>query len=124
MPQTPGRTTQVEKFYGLPYCSTCQKAEQHLKDAGIKLKKYVNVKEEKVTKSELKELCKLAGGVEKVFSRRAMKYRSMGLDKKKLSDDDMLGYMLDEYTFIKRPTILTSDNRVLCGYSKKQYDAL
>lgn len=114
----------VEKFYGLPYCSTCQKAEQHLKDTGIKLKKYINVREEKVTKTELKELCKLAGGVEKVFSKRAMKYRAWGLDKKKLSDDEMLRYMLEEYTFIKRPTVLTSDKRVLCGYSKKQYDAL
>jgi arsenate reductase-like glutaredoxin family protein len=36
----------------------------------------------------------------------------------------MLRYMLEEYTFIKRPTVLTSDKRVLCGYSKKQYDAL
>ncbi len=114
----------VERFYGIPYCSTCQKAEQHLKDAGIRIRHYVNVKEEKVSKGDLQELCKLAGGVEKIFSKRAMKYRAWGLDKKKLSDDEMLDYMVEEYTFIKRPTIVTGDQKVLSGYSKKQYDAL
>ena len=114
----------VECFYWLPYCSTCVKAEQHLKEAGVKIRKYVNVKEEKVTKAELKEICKLAGGVDKVFSKRAMKYRAWGLDKKKLTDDEMLDYMVKEYTFIKRPTLVMNDKKVLSGYSKKQYDAL
>lgn len=114
----------VEEFYWLPYCSTCTKAEQHLKDAGIKIKKYINLKEEPVTKATVKKLIKLAGGTEAIFSKRAMKYRAWGLHEKTLSDDEMLDYMVQEYTFIKRPVLVTSDKQILAGFSKKRYDAL
>lgn len=114
----------VETFYWLPYCTTCQKAEAYLKDKGVKIKSYVDVKEDGVNKTTVKKLCKLAGGVEKVFSKRAMKYRSWGLNEKDLSDEEMIDYMVQEYTFIKRPTIVTNDDQVLSGFSKKQYDAM
>ena len=114
----------IERLYWLPYCSTCTKAEAYLLERGATIKQHINVKEEQVSDKELKELSAGVGGVESLFSKRAMKYRSMGLDKKKLSDDDMLGHMKSEYTFIKRPVIVTSDGKVLAGFSAKQYDAL
>ncbi|MGE0200647.1 MAG: arsenate reductase family protein [Candidatus Melainabacteria bacterium] len=114
----------IERMYGLPYCSTCVKAETFLKDYGATVKRFINVKEEAVTKKELQELAALLGGVDKLFSKRAMKYRAMGLDKMTLSDGDMLKHMQEEYTFIKRPTIVTSDGRALSGFSEKQYKAL
>jgi len=115
---------QIETMYWLPYCSTCVKAEQYLLERGTKIQKYVNLKEERVSKADVEKLVKLIGGAEKLFSKRAMKYRSMGLDKMKLSDDDMIRYMVEEYTFIKRPVIVTQDNQILAGFSAKQYQAL
>jgi len=115
---------EVEKLYWLPYCSTCTKAEKHLLDKGASIGRYINVKEEKVSREELEELCRLMGGVDKLFSKRAMKYRAWGLHEKELSDEDMLNYMQEEYTFIKRPVLVTKDRKVLAGFSAKQYDQL
>jgi arsenate reductase (glutaredoxin) len=53
-----------------------------------------------------------------------MKFRSLGLDKQVLTDDQLFQHMLDEYTFIKRPVILTKAGVVLAGFSAKAYDAL
>jgi arsenate reductase len=114
----------IERMYWLPYCSTCVKAEQYLKDKGATIQTYINVKEETVSEATLKELCELIGGVDKLFSKRAMKYRAWGLNEKELSDEEMLKYMHEEYTFIKRPVIVTEDQRVLAGFSAKQYDQL
>jgi arsenate reductase len=115
---------QIDRFYWLPYCSTCVKADQHLKAKGAEVVRYINIKEEKVTQEELMGLCQALGGVENLFSKRAMKYRALGLHEKKLSDEEMLNYMLQEYTFIKRPVLVTHDQRVLAGFSAKQYDLL
>src|SRR5690348_3357107 len=107
---------EIEQFYWLPYCSTCIKAEQHLLKKGAKIHKYINVKEEAVSQKELEGLCKTLGGVDKLFSKRAMKYRAWGLHEKELSDADMLKYMQEEYTFIKRPVLVTKDGQVLSGF--------
>jgi len=114
----------IETMYWLPYCSTCTKAEQALLDAGHTIKTHVNVKEESVSRETLVKLAEGLGSVEALFSKRAMKYRSMGLDKMTLSDDDMLTHMQTEYTFIKRPVIVTESGRVLAGFSAKQYATL
>jgi arsenate reductase (glutaredoxin) len=114
----------IERMYWLPYCSTCIKAEQFWLDKRVTIEKYINVKETSVSKEELLELSAALGSVEALFSKRAMKYRSMGLNEKTLSDEDMLGYMIDEYTFIKRPVIVTNTGKVLAGFSAKQAQAL
>ncbi|WP_373531611.1 arsenate reductase family protein [Vampirovibrio sp.] len=114
----------IERMYWLPYCSTCTKAEQYLKDKGASIQTYINVKEETVSEATLKEICERMGGVDKLFSKRAMKYRAWGLNEKELSDEEMLQYMQQEYTFIKRPVIITTDQQVLAGFSAKQYDQL
>jgi arsenate reductase (glutaredoxin) len=114
----------IETMYWLPYCSTCIKAEQNLLAAGHRIKRYVNVKEEPVSMDTLNELAQGLGGVEVLFSKRAMKYRALGLHEKTLSDQDMLKIMHEEYTFIKRPVIVTDTGRVLAGFSAKQYATL
>lgn len=115
---------EIERMYWLPHCSTCVKADQYLRDKGATIKKYINVKEEQVSEQEIQALCDLMGGVDKLFSKRAMKYRGWGLHEKELSEADMLKYMHEEYTFIKRPVVVTKDKRILAGFSAKQYDLL
>ena len=50
-----------------------------LLDRGVTIEKYVNVKEEPVGRPTLEKLASALGGVDKLFSKRAMKYRQMGL---------------------------------------------
>ena len=120
----PSKTLVIEKMYWLPYCSTCVKAEQFLLGKGAFVREQVNLKETPVSREELLMLCNALGGVENLFSKRAMKYRAWGLHEKTLSEDDMLQYMQEEYTFIKRPVIVTADGQVLAGFSAKQYGLL
>ena len=114
----------IERMYWLPYCSTCVKAERHLLDKGVSIGRYINLKETRLSLEELHALVTGLGSVEALFSKRAMKYRAWGLHEKQLTDEEMLGYMQEEYTFIKRPVIVASTGKILAGFSVKQYNAL
>jgi arsenate reductase (glutaredoxin) len=115
----------IETFFWLPHCSTCQKAEGYLLDAGATIQHYVDLKASPIAEATLRDLVtRIPGGTVGLFSKRAMKFRSLGLDKQVLTDDQLFQHMLDEYTFIKRPVILTKAGVVLAGFSAKAYDAL
>ena len=89
-------------------------------ELGYKDIKFRDLKEQPLQKSELKDLAKKAGGVDKIFSRRAIKYRTLGLADKNLTDDQKLDWMAKEYTFISRP-VIESDSKVVAGFSKRNY---
>ncbi len=104
------------KVYHLATCNTCQRI---IKELGLEGKATLqNIKEEKITATQLDEMRELAGSYEALFSRRAMKYRSMGLNEMQLTEDDYRKYILEEYTFLKRPVIV-ADNQIFIGNSKK-----
>ncbi|MCB0546038.1 MAG: hypothetical protein KDD19_00530 [Phaeodactylibacter sp.] len=83
--------------------------------AGFELQ---DIKTERITPGQIDEMKAMAGSYEALFSRRAMKYRSMGLDKQDLSEQDYRRLILEEYTFLKRPVILI-DSEIYVGNSKK-----
>jgi arsenate reductase len=124
MPALEIDTLEIQTMYWLPYCSTCVKAERHLLDRGVSIARYINLKETPLSPDVLQALADGLGGVEALFSKRAMKYRAWGLHEKSLSAEDMLRYMGEEYTFIKRPVIVAATGKTLAGFSARQYDAL
>ncbi len=106
----------MKKIYHLANCNTCQRIIKELNDgAGFTLQ---NIKEKNINKKELAAIKSKVGSYEALFSKRAMKYRSMGLNEMELSEADFEKYMLEEYTFLKRPFILI-DDEVFIGNSKK-----
>ena len=109
--------------YWLPYCSTCQKAVAYLEGKGIPIRAYRNLKEQPLSEDEARALAEKVGSVERLFSKRAMKYRQMGLHERELSDDDLVRLMAQEYTFVTRPVIVRGD-RATAGFSAKKIDAL
>ena len=64
----------------------------------------------------------LAGSAEALFSKRARKYKELGLKDKNLNEADIRQLIIDEYTFLKRP-VLVLDNEIFIGNSKKVVDA-
>jgi len=52
-----------------------------------------------------------------------MKYRSMGLNEMDLSEKDFRKYILEEYTFLKRPVFII-DDQVFAGNAKKTIAAI
>jgi len=111
------------EVYGLPYCTTCQRAMHHLQERGVTVQSFRDVKTQPLSRAEVEDLARKAGGAEKLFSRRAMKYRGMGLHEQQLSEDDLLRLMTEEYTFVTRPVIVRGD-RATAGFSAKRVDEL
>lgn len=108
-------------FYGLPNCTTCQKALRRLDYHRVSNIQKRNIKEEPLSRPEIEKLAKLLGGAENLFSRRSVKYRELGLRDKTLSEMEMLDLMTDEYTFLKRP-ILVAGKQAIAGFFEKEYD--
>ncbi|PHI20161.1 hypothetical protein CEQ90_09435 [Lewinellaceae bacterium SD302] len=109
----------MSKIYHLSTCTTCKKVLARLEGAEHLEKQ--DIKTEKITAEQLDEMKSLAGSYEALFSRRAMKYRSMGLADQKLTEDDYRRLILEEYTFLKRPVIVVGD-AIFVGSSKKQVE--
>jgi len=81
-----------------------------------------NIKEENIDEEMLDFLKEKVGSYEALFSKKAMKYRSMGLNEMNLTEEDYKKYMLQEYTFLKRPFMINNDE-VFIGNSKKVVEA-
>jgi arsenate reductase len=106
----------MNKIYYLSSCSTCSRI---IKDLGITPKDFImqDIKTEKITPAQLEEMKKLSGSYEALFSRVALKYRQLGLDKMNLDEAGYKRYILEEYTFLKRPVILIG-KQLFVGNSK------
>jgi arsenate reductase len=77
-----------------------------------------NIKEQNIDEATLDFLKNKVGSYEALFSKKAMKYRAMGLNNIELSEADYKRYILEEYTFLKRPFIINQD-AVFIGNAKQ-----
>lgn len=106
----------MKKIYHLSTCTTCKRIIQELNPTeDVELQ---DIKTEPITENQLDEMARLAGTYEALFSRRAQKYKSMGLKDKQLTEEDYRQLIIDEYTFLKRPVVLI-DDQIYMGNSKK-----
>lgn len=113
-------------MYHLANCTTCQAIIQEtgidkLAEAGkIELQ---DIKTVKISAAQLDEMKKMAGSYEALFSRRALKYKELGLKDQVLTEKDYRSLILEEYTFLKRPVTILGD-RIYIGNDKKTVAAL
>lgn len=107
------------KAYILPACSTCQRILKTINWTG----EVHDIKTQGIPASMLDKAAKAKGSYEALFSRRAMKYKSLGLKEKTLNEKDYREYILEEYTFLKRP-VFQIDKHYFVGNSKKVVDEL
>lgn len=95
----------------------------YLEGKGIPIHSYRNLKEQPLSQDEVRALAAKVGGVEKLFSKRAMKYRALGLHERDVSEDEMVKLMAEEYTFVTRPVIVRG-GRATAGFSAKRVNDL
>jgi arsenate reductase len=110
----------MKKIYHLKNCNTCQRIIGEL--AGGEGFELQNIKEDPITTSQIEAMKDMVGSYEALFSRRAMKYRAMGLHEQTLTEADYKRLILEEYTFLKRPVIIIGDD-IFVGNSKKVVQA-
>ena len=90
---------------------------------GVEVESFRDVRAQPLSAAEIRELAAKVGSVDGLFSKRALKYRAMGLHEQTLSDDDLVRLMTEEYTFITRPVIVRGD-RATAGFSAKRVEEL
>jgi arsenate reductase len=78
----------------------------------------VDIKQQNIDEQTLDFLKEKMGSYEALFSKKAMKYRGLGLHEMNLTEADYKRYMLEEYTFLKRPFIIYEDQAFI-GNAKK-----
>ena len=110
----------MSKFYLLATCSTCKRIlkELELPDSI----EQQDIKTEPISAEQLDSMTELAGSYEALFSKRAQKYKTMGLKTKVLSESDYRALILEEYTFLKRPVLLFN-NQIFVGNAAKTVEA-
>lgn len=110
----------MKRVFHLSSCSTCQRILKEWDlDSSYNLQ---DIKTEKINQDQIDLMIKLSGSAESLFSRRAMKYKSIGLADKDLSESDYRQLILEEYTFLKRPVLISGD-QIFVGNSKKTVEA-
>jgi arsenate reductase len=112
----------MKKMYHLSTCSTCQRILQEIQaeKKGFVLQ---DIKTEPITPAQLDDMKEKAGSYEALFSRRAIKYKELGLKDRVLTEADYRRLILEEYTFLKRPVALVGKS-IFAGSEKKTIEAL
>jgi regulatory protein spx len=77
-----------------------------------------------LTAAEIRALAaRTPGGVRGLLSTRTSQYKALGLDKKKVSDTELVALMAKEPRLIRRPLTETG-NRVIVGFDREAFEAL
>ncbi|WP_299520664.1 arsenate reductase family protein [Winogradskyella sp.] len=110
----------MAKIYYLSTCNTCMRIidELNLPD-NFQLQ---DIKNEAITTNQIEEMRALTESYESLFSKRARLYKELNLKNKSLFEEDYKNYILEHYTFLKRPVILFK-NQIFIGNSKKVVEA-
>ena len=110
-------------FLCYPKCSTCRKAQkwldEHVVDYDIR-----DIKTDNPDLAEL-ELWHQASGLplKKFFNTSGQLYRSLELSKKLpgMSDAEQYALLASDGMLVKRPILVTDDNKVLVGFKEDQW---
>ena len=110
----------TKKVYYLSTCDTCKRI---LADLNLSTDfTFQDIKTDPITTEQLEEMRALTDSYESLFSKRARLYKELGLKDKSLTDKDYKNYILQHYTFLKRPVII-NHQQMFIGNSKKTVEA-
>jgi len=110
----------MKKIYYLKTCNTCVRILKELNPSSHFILQ--DIKAQEITTTQLDEMHKLSGSYESLFSKRAKLYKEMDLKNQDLTERDYKHYLLQHYTFLKRPVII-SDSNIFIGNSQKNIKA-
>ena len=110
-------------FLCYPKCSTCRKAQKWLDEHDVDYD-IRDIKTENPDLAEL-ELWHQASGLplKKFFNTSGQLYRSLELSKKLpgMSDAEQYALLASDGMLVKRPILITDDNKVLVGFKEDQW---
>ena len=110
-------------FLCYPKCSTCRKAQKWLDEHDVDY----DIRDIKTANPDLAELelWHQASGLplKKFFNTSGQLYRSLELSKKLpgMSDAEQYALLASDGMLVKRPILVTDDNKVLVGFKEDQW---
>ncbi|MBE7629432.1 arsenate reductase family protein [Tenacibaculum piscium] len=110
----------MKKVYFLQTCDTCKRI---LKEVNLEGFEKQEIKTNKITVNQLEEMRKLTDSYESLFNKRARLYKEKDLKNKEISENEYRDFILEEYTFLKRPVFILED-KIFIGNSKKVIETL
>lgn len=110
----------MKKVYFLQTCDTCKRILKEVNTAGFEIRE---IKSNPISAKELEEMHLLSESYEALFNKRARLYKSMDLKNQDLEEQDFKQFLLQEYTFLKRPVFIV-DEEIFIGNSKKVIEKL
>ena len=110
----------MNKVYFLQTCDTCKRILKEVNTNGFERQE---IKSNPVNVTQLEEMHQRSGSYEALFNKRAKLYKALDLKNKTLSEADYRQYILEEYTFLKRPVFMLKDS-IFIGNSKNVIAAL
>ncbi|MGI9527111.1 MAG: arsenate reductase family protein [Weeksellaceae bacterium] len=105
----------MKQFIYLSTCDTCKKIMSELDLSQFEVRE---IKSNPLKEEEINQLKELAGSYEDLFSKRAQLYKKLGLKDQNLTEEDFKKYLLEHYTFLKRPVVVNGDE-IYIGSSPK-----
>ncbi len=106
----------MKKIYYLKTCDTCRRILKNMDTSGYILQE---IKTNPITVKQLEELYNLTKSYEVLFSKRAKKYKQMDLKSQHLTEEDFKQFILEEYTFLKRPVTVNEKDVFIGNLQKK-----
>lgn len=106
----------MRKVYFLKTCDTCSRILASVNLEGFEQQE---IKGNPVTENQLEEMYRLSKSYEALFNKRARLYHANDLKNKIATESDYKKYILEEYTFLKRPVFII-DQDIFIGNSKKE----
>lgn len=110
----------MKKVYYLQTCDTCKRILKEVALDGFELQE---IKSTPITVFQLEEMHALSGSYEALFNKRAKLYKAMDLKNQSISEADYKHYILNHYTFLKRPVFIV-DSEIFIGNSKSVIERL
>lgn len=106
----------MNKIFYLSTCDTCKRILKEVQpNDSIALQ---DIKKIHISSEELEAIHRIVGGsYEDLMNKRARIYKSEGLKDKNLSEEAIRGWILKEYSMLKRPLAII-DGEVFAGNSK------
>ncbi len=110
-------------FIEYPKCSTCKRAKDWLQKNNIDFEDR-HIVESTPTKEELKKWINMSDKeIKSFFNTSGILYKSMNLKEKlkDMSDEEKIELLSSNGMLIKRPILITEDEKVLVGFKENEW---
>jgi len=103
------------QILGIKNCNTMKKTFTWLEENKFEYD-FRDVKKDPLSKEELDSLSTRVG-LDVLINKKGMKWRTLGLSKMNLRDDQLFEKLLEHQTMIKRPVVIAGD-AVMVGFDE------